>query len=128
MYLVYYVEYVVCTIGQHLNAIVCLVALFLGMFGIQYFVAWPRRSGEIGDQSSHIKYRRVFWMGYVLVKTQARIVAELFCNWTSGFCCMYVWIVLYKINTSWVKSTSTNLIIRLPTIMTLWTIPFENSY
>ena len=37
---------------QHLNAIVCLVALFLGMFGIQYFVAWPRRSGEIGDQSN----------------------------------------------------------------------------
>ena len=38
--------------AQHLNAIVCLVALFLGMFGIQYFVAWPRRSGEISDQSN----------------------------------------------------------------------------
>ena len=37
--------------AEHLNAIVCLVALFLGMFGIQYFVAWPRRSGEISDQS-----------------------------------------------------------------------------
>ena len=51
MYLVI-LRRIVCTIGQHLNAIVCLVALFLGMFGIQYFVAWPRRSGEIGDQSN----------------------------------------------------------------------------
>ena len=53
MYLVYSIlPRIACTIGQHLNAIVCLVALFLGMFGIQYFVAWPRRSGEIGDQSN----------------------------------------------------------------------------
>ena len=73
------------------------MALFLGMFGIQYFVAWPRRSGEIGDQSNQkydtkdlfewamflFRHRQGWWLNFFVLEHLAFAVIILYRIYTS---------------------------------------------